>query len=49
MELETVKIRKEYVQLVRDNKKKTRMPIAAFIESVIEKELGEPKKKQSKK
>lgn len=39
-DLESVKIRREVVNLVREHKKKTRFPIGAFIELAITEKLS---------
>jgi len=39
IEYESVKINKQIVGLVRENKKKTRIPISAFFENAALKEL----------
>jgi hypothetical protein len=53
MELESVKIKKNYVEHLRKRKKKTGVPIGTSIEFAIASVYGEPevetKKKQSKK
>ena len=48
MELESIKIRKDYADLVRENKRKTKIPIGAFVEFAIESILGKPPKKKTK-
>lgn len=45
VEYESVKIKKEIVEMVRENKKKTRISITGFFETLALKELKLPKQK----
>lgn len=47
VEFESVKINKGIVALVRENKKKTRIPISAFFEEAATEKLKKEKKHKS--
>jgi hypothetical protein len=49
MKLESVRIRKDYVDMLRELKDETRVPISANIEAAIKDMFGEPKSKKKKK
>ncbi len=43
VEYESVKIKKDIVDMVREDKKKTRVPISAFFELAATEKLNKPK------